>query len=198
MTVSAIDQGPTRPTSESPSLGNRQAVRQLAARFAQEPELVLACLEGISNDDRGEAKVILEAARVAAAANPDYADLIYAVGRAAVVAGEYETAAIALDHAITINPTYKDALILDARVALRRGQPALAAVRLNAALAEGADYPDVHMLLGDVWTKQGDLPRARAAYERALELNAKLTPARTALAALEPINGSRRCHELPA
>lgn len=180
------------------SRGPAAAVRRLAALFAGEPELVRACLQGIEREPPRRARLILDAAQLATEAFPEYADLFYHAGQAAVAAGEYGTAAAALARAIELNPTYKDALILAARVAIQQRQPDQAEALLQSAVRAGADYPDVHMLLGNLWRDQGALARARAAYERALELNANLKAARTALATLSAAAPPRKCDELPA
>ena len=89
-----------------------------------------------------------------------------------------------------------DALVLAARVALRRNAPAEARTRLQAALALGADYPDVHLLIGDAWRQERNWKPARQSYERALDLNAHLTAARSALALLPPAMDGRCRDEL--
>jgi predicted Zn-dependent protease len=128
--------------------------------------------------------LILAAAQLATEAYPEYADLFYQAGQAAVAAGEYDTAATALSRAVRLNPTYNDALILAGRVAIQRRRPAEAETLLQTAVRSGADYPDVHMLLGNLWRDQGAMDQARVAYERALKLNGNLKAAQTALAAL--------------
>lgn len=174
------------------------AVRHLAALFAEEPELVRACLQGIEREPAERAQLILAAAQLATEAYPEYADLFYQAGQAAVAAGEYDTAATALARAIKLNSTYKDALILAGRVAIQRRRPEEAEALLQTAVRAGADYPDVHVLLGNLWRERGALPRARAAYERALELNGNLKAAQTALATLENTATRGKCDELSA
>lgn len=170
----------------------------LAGAFSQEPELILACLEGVERESPATARLILEAARGALRQCPGYADLLYHASQAAVCAGEFETAAVLLEHALQVNPGYRDALILAARVSLRRDDWDRAQALLQTALAQGADYPDVHMLLGDVWRRKGRIADARREYERALQLNANLVSAQVALAALPPSKPSGNPDELPA
>jgi tetratricopeptide (TPR) repeat protein len=174
------------------------AVRRLAALFAEEPELVRACLQGIEREPADRARLILAAAQFATKAYPQYADLFYQAGQAAVAVGEYDTAATALVRAVELNPTYNDALILAGRVAIQRRRPEEAETLLLTALQAGADYPDVHMLLGNLWREQEATPRARAAYQRALELNPNLKAAQTALATLDNAASSGKSDELSA
>lgn len=177
-----------RPSSRQPS----PRARQLAEAFAREPELISACLEGAGpNQPPAQAQAVLAAARLALTSRPDYADLHYHAGYAAVAAVEYETAAELLDGALRLNPDYKDALILAAHVALLRKQHGPAKALLQSALSKGADYPDVHLRLGDACRAEGNWPEARAAYERALALNADLSAARAALATLPAVGNER-------
>ncbi len=85
-----------------------------------EPELVLACLEGVKPEGGAESRLILAAARAATVECPEYADLFYHSGQAAIAAGDYETAEVLLARALELNPTYNDALFLAAHVAQRR------------------------------------------------------------------------------
>lgn len=164
------------------------AVGQLAREFAAEPELILACLEGI--DQTGDsAQRLYAAARQAVSLRPTYADLSYCAARAAVAAGDVPGAEHLLQEARRRNPDYLDALVLAGRLALERNAPAEACTWLEHAITSGADYPDVHLLLGDAWRRRENWPRARAAYERALQLKGNLVAARTALAALPATDG---------
>lgn len=186
-----------REATDEPLL-DRRRLRHLAGVFAVEPELVTACLQGIEQESSRAARQVLAAARLAVRRHPDYADLHFHAARAAVAAGEMTVAANLLERSLRIHPHYKDALILAARVALTRQRTAEAQTYLQTALAQGADYPDVHMLLGAVWRDAGDWPRARQAYQRALQLNSSLATARSALESLpSPANGGAN-HELPA
>ena len=187
--LSRTDQPPRLPTAR---LEAQQATRRLGAAFAQEPELISACLEGAAHRPPGWAKRILSAAELALVGRPDYADLNYHASCAALAAGEYETAARLLEQALRVNPAYHDALVLAARLEIRRGRACAARRRLEAALACGADYPDVHTLLGDVCRQEGDCSRARQSYERALALNGSLAEARAALAELPPAPAGRK------
>lgn len=171
---------------------------QLAALFAEEPELILACLQGIDKETPAAARTILAASQLAIKACPEYADLRCFAAQAAVVAGDFDTAANILERALELNPNYKAALILAARVAVLREQPQHAVALAETAVDLGADYPDVHLLLGNVWRKRGEPTRARKAYQRALDLNANLAPARAALDALQATEPSGSRHELPA
>ena len=194
---SAADSAPrAAPGGDQPVLAAR--ARRLAALFAEEPELIRACLENIERESTETVELILAAAQTALIAHPGYADLFYHAGQAAVSAGQYETASRLLDDALRINPGYRDALVLAARVALLRGRASQAKPYLQAALAKGAEYPDVYMLLGNVWRSESRWREARASYRRALELNSDLTAAREALATLPYAEGSGKNNELPA
>ena len=185
------------PCGPAPSARTR-AIAELADAFACEPELILAFLQGIDQETSDRAGIVLAAAQTAAAARPDYADLLYFVGQAAVAARDYVAADAALYRALELNPDYKDALVLAARVALQQQKPRRAVELLERAVPLGGDFPDVHMLLGSAWRELGDLNRARGAYVRACELNPNLTAARAALADLPPADTSGKSNELPA
>lgn len=186
----------------APAIASTAAQRcrapQLAALFAEEPELILACLQGIDKETPAGARTILAAAKLAMRACPEYADLRCFAAQAAIVAGDFETAAEILEQALQLNPNYKAALILAARVAVLREQPQHAVALAETAVSVGADYPDVHLLLGNVWRKRGEPTRARQSYRRALELNANLAPARAALEALSATEPTGSRHEPPA
>ncbi len=175
-----------------------RAVRGLAEAFAEEPELILACVRGTPPPTRSEAQQALRAARQAIALRPRYADLHHFAAHAALAAGDPDSAAGLLAQALELNPTYRDARVLAGQVALLRQRADEARIHLNLALANGADYPDVHMLLGQAWELAQDWPQARAAYERALSLNDNLLAAREALAALPDGGANVVRHELPA
>jgi predicted Zn-dependent protease len=180
------------------SSGTQPELWGLAGAFAQEPELVLACLQGIERKPPDFARRILRAVQLALTEKPHYADLHCYGAHVALAAGEPETAAKLLEQALTINPTYAAALVLAGRVALVRRRPQEARARLENALSHGANFPDVHMLMAQVCTEQQDWAGARAAYERVLALNGNLTPARDALAALPATPPDGRSHELSA
>ncbi len=171
---------PTAPTN-APA---KQRSCELAEIFAREPELISACLQGIEDEPPGRLRLLLSSVREALRRYPNYADLYYHAGRAALAAGELDQAREFLDRALSIHPGYKDALLLAARVALLSGRPEQTEQLLQRALALGADYPDLHMLRGDAWRRMGDPERARCCYRRALELNGALQAARVALAEL--------------
>jgi len=162
-------------------------IQRLAQLFAQEPELILAYLESASCEGSPDATAILIAARAAVSQRPEYADLHYFAAQAAVRADDPAGARDLLLRALQLNPRYNDALILAARVCMTQGQHGEALAYLRRALINGADYADVHLMLGDLWRQRDDALQARRAYQRALDLNANLAPARSGLAAL---NGS--------
>jgi|GEM_PF-6902326 len=172
----------TRPSSAGAPAKQRSC--ELAEIFAREPELISACLQGIEEEPPGRLRLLLASVREALRRYPNYADLYYHAGRAALAAGELEQAREFLGQALSIHPGYKDALLLAAHVALKCGQPLQTEQLLQRALSLGADYPDLHMLRGAAWRQMGDLERAQLCYRRALELNDGLHAARAALAEL--------------
>ena len=186
--------------SGAPHPGPEQGrLQQLAAAFAHEPEMIQACLQGAEQEPcPAGARLILDAAQMALARHPTFADLHYHASRAAIAAGDLAAASNLLDHALRLNPEYRDALILAAHVALTRQQRGPARTLLQDAVSSGADFPDVHLLLGHLCREEGDWTQARVAYERALALNANFSAARTALSALPPIGTSGKRHELSA
>jgi Tfp pilus assembly protein PilF len=56
--------------------------------------------------------------------------------------------------------------------------------RLEQAIQAGGRYPDVYYLLGQLYTEQGEIGRARTAYRRAVLLNDRYEAAHEALALL--------------
>ncbi len=170
----------------------------LADQFIREPELILACLQGVGTGRMVTAHRILKAALAALARKPNYADLNYYASYAAVSVDDLATAERLAEQAIEINPHYRAAAVQAARIALRRNDIERARHHLERAVEIGADYADVHTMLGNVWRRGGHAERARGAYERALRLNSNLAEARVALAALpeNPDHGVR--DELPA
>ncbi|MCB9849066.1 MAG: tetratricopeptide repeat protein, partial [Phycisphaerales bacterium] len=56
--------------------------------------------------------------------------------------------------------------------------------RLEEAVLKGAEYADLYYLLGNLYRDDGELRRARWAYEKALRINGGFVAAREALAAL--------------
>jgi tetratricopeptide (TPR) repeat protein len=190
-----IDVSPQSPATPAET---SQAILRLGAVFSQEPELISACLQGLEQQPPEWTRLVLGAAELALAGQPGYADLYYHASRAALAAGEHETAARLLEQALRVNPGYHDALVLAARVDWQRGQTPAARKHLEAAVRSGADYPDVHVLLGNMYRQEGDWLHARQSYQRALALNAGLPEARAALAELPPTQRGRESHELPA
>lgn len=170
--------------------GRSARIARLAAAFAQEPELIAACLQGGADSTPDLCLLVLEAVAYALAQHADYADLYYFGGRAALAAGDTTLARRYLREALRLNPAYNDARVLAARLALDADQPRDAREELAKALACGADYPDVHLLLGHAWAREAQWERAREAYLRALTLNANLSPARAALEALPSGDGT--------
>lgn len=151
--------------------------RSLAARFAREPELIQAFVETV--DDAGEAlRPVWRAVQEAVDSYPPYAELYYFAAKAALRLGRVDEANRLLQRALEQNPKYVDALILGARVQSSLGQAGAAIDLLHRALQSGGDYPDVHTLLGQLQLRRNERELARAAFERALRLNPKLTEAR--------------------
>ena len=183
----AVPSCPTTPAHAAPSPAppaGRPRTRDLADVFGREPELIAACLQDAEQASPASRRQVLAAARRAVARYPNFADLHYHAGQAAMATGEVELARELLDRALRIHPDYKDALLLAARVEQTRHRVQEAERLLQRALAAGADYPDVHVLLGQVCAAQGRWSDARRAYHRALELNGRLAAARDALANL--------------
>lgn len=190
--------GPSpRPPAEPP---RRDEIRErhLARLFAAEPELIQACLESLDDQATGEAWTILGAAEQALSDRPDYADLYYFAAQAAMQLHRPQHARELLDKALRINPDYKAALILAARACLLQDNQDAALEYLRQALVNGADYADVHLMLGDLWARRDNVGAAQKAYERALQINTRLAPARDGLAALANRRRRGGSDELPA
>jgi tetratricopeptide (TPR) repeat protein len=171
---------------------------QAAQGQAAVDQLAVACVESADAAPVPDLAVVLAAARLAARAHPDYADLQYFAAQAATRSGQLREAHDLLARALNLNPQYNDALILAARVAMTQGQQAEAIAFLRRALVNGADYADVHVMLGDLWRRRDEFVLAQQAYHRALDLNAGLTAARQGLAALAAFSQRGGANELPA
>lgn len=170
----------------------------LSVLFGREPELVLACLQGLPPDAIDEAARIYELARQAVDRAPGHADLLYYTSLAAERAGVPGEAYALAARALEINPNYTDALVHAARLALAQGELQRAQSQLEHVLTLGFDYPDVHVLLGDVHKRNGEWKQARQSYERALTLNPTLVGARAGLSSLPEHQSSGKDHELSA
>ncbi len=172
--------------------GRRQPrVRRRAAElFAAEPELIVACLEGSGAGCGENAQRVLASALDALALRSGYADLHYYAAHAALAAEQPALALELLHTALRINPSYDAALILAARIRATQGKHEEATRHLEEVLAQGADYPDVHLMLGDLWQTRRDLPRARAAYRRALQLNSNFAAAAERMARVGAAGGT--------
>ncbi len=115
---------------------------------------------------------------------PEYADLHYHCGVVYRRIGQSQDAIRHAEEAVRINPRYVNALILLAQLYGQTDRLSAGIERLEQAIAAGGDYPDVHYLIGQLYQSSGDLHRARAAYERALDLNQQYQAARDALSSL--------------
>jgi len=171
------------PTCSNPE--QQGAAARLVTLFITEPELIRSMLEASAGGARLTAAQVLAAAREALRRQPAYADLYFYAAEAAAHCGVLATACDWLQQALTLNPGYVAALILSAKVATELGRPEQALAQLHQARALGADYPDVHELMGDLYVRCGEPGQARAAYERALQQNERLTAARAGLVRLD-------------
>ena len=168
----------------------RARTRSLARQFANEPELVLAYLESPDGGSPPETETIWAAARLAVGERPDYADLLYFAGHAALQADRPAQARGLLERALELNPRYVAALILAARAAMVQGESDEALEYLRRAVFNGADYADVHVMLGNLWRERDEVTRAKDAYRHALRINAELVSARANLVALNTAGSS--------
>ena len=170
------------------SHGSRQsALASMRILFRDEPELILAMLEGDEGAPPAHADLVLRAACEASASAPQNADLHYYAARAAWLAERLELAEQLLEQAVKSDANHVAALVLLGKVLHRRHAIDRAIACLTSAVRSGADYPDVHAELGHLWRKTGQSGRARDAYGRALQLNPNFKAAREAMTALATI-----------
>jgi tetratricopeptide (TPR) repeat protein len=155
----------------------------LAARFARDPALIGDMLGGVAAG-AAELGAIVAAARIAADAAPERADVCCHAADAEWRAGNRGAAQTLVNRALRASPDHPGALVRGAEYLRARGENARALAQLRRAVARGADDAEVHCLLGDLWRERGEWLSARRAYRRALELNAGLTAARAGLAAV--------------
>jgi tetratricopeptide (TPR) repeat protein len=164
---------------------DRATTARLQRLFQEEPELILAMLEGGGESQPPDLMPIYHAARAAAETRPHYADLQYFAAKTAFAAGALELADRLARRAVELNPRYHDALILSGRIAGRLHASHRAIDSLQRALSAGADYADVHVLMGDLYRDLGAADCARQAYRRALSINPTLASAQMSLKGLE-------------
>jgi tetratricopeptide (TPR) repeat protein len=162
-----------------------RAIECLAEIVLHNPEFVEAFLAlpqtGIDPEVFAFLAATLEAALER---HPEYADLHYHCSLVYGRLGRTDAAIEAARRALDTNPRFVQALIQLAQLYAETDREQDAIIRLRQAVDRGADYPDVHFLLGRLYRKNGDLARARLAFERALELNRSYSAAREALAEL--------------
>lgn len=84
--------------------------------------------------------------------------------------------------AIALDPQWADPYVRLAEVYRASGRPAEALAKANAALKLDAKNVEALMVLGYTYEQQGELPRARQSYERALNGNPRFAPAANNLA----------------
>lgn len=165
--------------------GDARAIEQLSAAIIKEPEFVEAFLSLPETEVDAEVFATLAAVlEEALHRHPEYADLHYHCGAIYQRMGRHRQAVRHAERAVELNGNYVNALILLAGLYGQTDEWAAGVQRLEQAVRAGADYPDVHYLMGRLFQSSGELNRARAAYERALELKRDYAAAREALAAL--------------
>ncbi|MBN2446424.1 MAG: tetratricopeptide repeat protein [Phycisphaerae bacterium] len=167
----------TRRAGDQTRSSTEDAVDELRAAFAREPELIQAMLVGIDDTPADQQQLILTAVGQAADAHPKQADSHYFAARAAVTCQDWQQAGTCVGRALDINPKYNDARILAAKIEQAQGRRDQAIAHLECALNNEADYADVHLLLGDLLRETGDADGARHAYDRARQLNPHLVAA---------------------
>ena len=114
------------------------ALTSMRTLFCNEPELILALLEGDNGPPPGHADLVLRAACEAAATAPDNDELHYYAARAAWLAERLELAERLLEQALKANPGHVAALVLMGKVLHRRQAIDRAIACLTSALRSGA------------------------------------------------------------
>jgi Flp pilus assembly protein TadD len=115
---------------------------------------------------------------------PNVAAFHSLVGTLLMSANDLAGAQDALTHAVALSPSDLGMKLLLAQVQQRRGNVEAAAETIAAAAAEHPRSPEPYSILGALEESRGNLDRAKADYQKALDVNADYAPAANNLAFL--------------
>lgn len=113
----------------------------------------------------------IDSLRLALSHSPDNAPLLLLFAQACMEEFQFEEAKEAFVNLVRLEPDNAEGKLGIARVALLEGRNSEAAVRAEQLIAEMPNFAPAHVLLSRVLIGEGDIKRARAVYEHALQLD---------------------------
>jgi len=116
--------------------------------------------------------------------SPDDAQLVHLSGLAALLAGDGTTAERQLRRAIDLDPNQLRFYETLARYFQATGRPGDMVATYEKAVAARPDAAPLQLIMGTLYELQGQREKATEAYERAIELDPELAPAKNNLAYL--------------
>lgn len=163
-----------RPDAETADLRRRLAAGEpvpfTAARNATDglAEVFFTLATALGSD--ADQAYVLMYARTAAALRPDHADALMLSGGILQDLGQFDLAGEAFAQVPKGDPAYLSARIGQADAVLRAGKADAAVALLQDLATAHPDVIEVQTALGDALRRQGDCPRAIAAYSAAIAL----------------------------
>lgn len=116
----------------------------------------------------------LDALRLALQHSPDNLPLLLLFAEGCLKELAVDEAETAFHRVLKLQPKHAEARLGLAKTALANGRASEAAVRVEQILQENPDLAAAHLLLARIFITENELPRARAAYDRALALDSSL------------------------
>lgn len=117
----------------------------------------------------------LDALRLALQHSPDNVPLLLLYAAGCMEEMLHDEAEQAYTRALKSDPTHPEARAGLAQVAFLQGRLSEAAVRAEQLIAEKPDYAPGYLLLARILVTEGEMPRARSLYDKALSLNKSLS-----------------------
>lgn len=133
----------------------------------------------------GEFSAAIDDYRAGIARNPNDAQALSGLAWTYAWSHHFDEARRGFEHLAQIEPYYLDARKGLAYVALWRGQARDAREQFETLASEDRGNPDYVLAIGQAAYLQGDLPAARAAYEKALALKPGFDAARAGIASVD-------------
>jgi len=113
----------------------------------------------------------LDPLRQAVAVSPDNVPLLLLLAHASLEEWSLEEAQSVFERVLKIDPAKPEARLGIARILHLSGKTSEAVVRTEVLIGENPDFAPAHLLLARLHAGEGNLPAARASYERALALD---------------------------
>lgn len=116
----------------------------------------------------------LDALRLALQHSPDNVPLLLLFAEGCLEEMAVDEAETTFNRALKLEPKNREARLGLAKTALLDGRASEAAVRVEQLIKEELGFAAAHLLLARILITESEMPRARAAYDRALALDASL------------------------